>query len=234
MKKLFHNRYFSFLMIYLCIISIVGLSLSFSRYTSGDTKTEDARAAIYDVEIHSGDLQSVEQNMTMTVYATSKISETKSMIDGTYEKKQVNIHNFSECDISLSDMGIQDQTGNLYEKLIIPMNEEEITAYETKCGSIPLMVLDYLGKTEAELADYTKVRDIINKKNEESFEAIENRGTIDTGESRTFFIISWVEHDNIYKADADLNEDKISHKTLKELNAESESFTIKLTSAQVD
>ena len=94
-------------MIYLCIISIVGLSLSFSRYTSGDTKTEDARAAIYDVEIHSGDLQSVEQNMTMTVYATSKISETKSMIDGTYEKKQVNIHNFSECDISLSDMGIQ-------------------------------------------------------------------------------------------------------------------------------
>lgn len=116
-------------MIYLCIISIVGLSLSFSRYTSGDTKTEDARAAAYDVEIHSGDLQSVEQNMTMTVYATSKISETKSMIDGTYEKKQVNIHNFSECDISLSDMGIQDQTGNLYEKLIIPMNEEEITAY---------------------------------------------------------------------------------------------------------
>ena len=167
-------------MIYLCIISIVGLSLSFSRYTSGDTKTEDARAAAYDVEIHSGDLQSVEQNMTMTVYATSKISETKSMIDGTYEKKQVNIHNFSECDISLSDMGIQDQ------------------------------------------------------KNKKSFKEIENSGTIDTGESRTFFIISWVEHDNIYKADADLNEDKISHKTLKELNAESESFTIKLTSAQVD
>ena len=192
MKKLFHNRYFSFLMIYLCIISIVGLSLSFSRYTSGDTKTEDARAAIYDVEIHS------------------------------------------ECDISLSDMGIQDQTGNLYEKLIIPMNEEEITAYETKCGSIPLMVLDYLGKTEAELADYTDVRNIINEKNKKSFKEIENRGTIDTGESRTFFIISWVEHDNIYKADADLNEDKISHKTLKELNAESESFTIKLTSAQVD
>lgn len=234
MKKLFHNRYFSFLMIYLCIISIVGLSLSFSRYTSGDTKTEDARAAIYDVEIHSGNLQSVEQSMTMTVYATSKISETKSMIDGTYEKKQVNIHNFSECDISLSDMGIQDQTGNLYEKLIIPMNEEEITAYETKCGSIPLMVLDYLGKTEAELADYTDVRNIINEKNKKSFKEIENSGTIDTGESRTFFIISWVEHDNIYKADADLNEDKISHKTLKELNAESESFTIKLTSAQVD
>ena len=75
-------------MIYLCIISIVGLSLSFSRYTSGDTKTEDARAAAYDVEIHSGDLQSVEQNMTMTVYATSKISETKSMIDGTYERSK--------------------------------------------------------------------------------------------------------------------------------------------------
>ena len=37
----------------------------------------------------------------------AKISETKSMIDGTYEKKQVNIHNFSECDISLSDMGIK-------------------------------------------------------------------------------------------------------------------------------
>ena len=160
-------------MIYLCIISIVGLSLSFSRYTSGDTKTEDARAAAYDVEIHSGDLQSVEQNMTMTVY-------------------------------------------------------------ETKCGSIPLMVLDYLGKTEAELADYTDVRNIINEKNKKSFKEIENSGTIDTGESRTFFIISWVEHDNIYKADADLNEDKISHKTLKELNAESESFTIKLTSAQVD
>lgn len=54
------------------------------------------------------------------------------------------------------------------------------------------------------------------------------------GRAEHSLIISWVEHDNIYKADADLNEDKISHKTLKELNAESESFTIKLTSAQVD
>ena len=71
------------------------------------------------------------------------------------------------------------------------MNEEEITAYETKCGSIPLMVLDYLGKTEAELADYTDVRNIINEKNKKSFKEIENSGTIDTGESRTFFIISY-------------------------------------------
>lgn len=234
MKKLVHNRYFSFLMIYLCIISIVGLSFSFSRYTSGDTKTEDARAAVYDVGIYSGDLQSVEQNITMAVYATSKISETGSMIEGTYEKKQVNIHNFSECDISLSSMKIQNETGNLYEKLIIPMNEQEMSEYETNCGSVPLMVLDYLGKTEAELTDHANVRNSINEKNKEAFKAIEDSGVVKTGESRTFFIISWIEHDNVYKEDAGLNMDKISHKTLKDLDAESESFIIQATSEQID
>lgn len=221
-------------MIYLCIISVVGMSLSFSRYTSGDTKTEDAHAAIYDVEIYSGDFQSFEKDITMTVYATSKISETGSMIEGTYEKKQINIHNLSECDISLSDMKIGNEAGSLYEKLVIPMNKEEMSAYETKCGSIPLLILNYLEKTEAELSNSEDVRTIVNAKNEESFEKIEDSGIVGAGESKTFFIISWVEHDDVYKADADLNTDKISHKTLKELNFESESFIIQANSVQVD
>ncbi len=221
-------------MIYLCILSIVGMSLSFSRYTSGDTVTENARAAIYDVAIYSGDLQSTEQMINMSVYATSKISETGSMIEGTYEKKQVNIHNFSECDISLSDMKIINESDSLYEKLIIPMNEEEMTAYEIQCGSIPLSVLNYLGKTEIELADSNSVRQAVNNKNTESFNALENKGIIKPKESLTFFIISWVEHDNLYKADADNNTDKISHKTPTELNLASEEFTIQATSNQVD
>lgn len=236
MKKLFKNRYFSFLMIYLCVLSLIGTGLSFSRYTSNDSQENEARTAVYDVVISSGSLDSTEKNITMNIYATSKISEPASMQVGTYEKKQINIINRSECDVSLSDFEMVFPENSVYAKLIIPKSKEEMDAYEKQMGSMPLVILDYLGKTESELADAAQVYTLLKEKNEESFSFFTDGEILKTGEAKTFFIVSWVEHDAVYKADADANADtdNISHKTLEQLGIAAENFLIKINSRQVD
>ena len=236
MKKLFKNRYFSFLMIYLCFLSIVGTSISFSKFLTQDSSEEAARAAIYNVEIYSGNSDTVEQDILMEIYATSKISETTSMIAGTYEYKQINIINKSECDISLSDYLIDDDENSIYSKLVIPMTAEEMAAYEQSKGSVPMVILDYLGKTETELSllSVAELKSLIDEKNTTSFEQLCK--TLKPNKISTFFIISWVEHDAVYKEDADNNADSdgISHKTPTELGLSAEFFKIQIHSEQVD
>ena len=118
MKKLFKNRYFSFSMIYLCILCIFSAGLSLSQYTTNDTTTEDSGVAVYDVLITNGESTENSTEVAMSVHATSKLSEPTSMLDGTYEKMQINVTNYSECKISLSDFLLTETTSNsIYEKI---------------------------------------------------------------------------------------------------------------------
>ncbi len=238
MKKLFKNRYFSFLMIYLCILCIFGAGLSLSQYTTNDTATDDSGVAVYNVVITAGESMDNSAEVSMSVYATSKISEPNSMIDGTYEKMQINVTNRSECTISLSDFLLDDNTdSSVYQKIIIPMNKTELEAYEKKCGSVPLMILNYLGLTQTQAAamGIDDVSSAVSSKNTETCaELASNSDNIAIGESKTFFVISWVEHDSVYKNDADNSTDNISHNTPTELGIQPETFKVSVDSEQVD
>ena len=238
MKKLFKNRYFSFLMIYLCILCIFSTGLSLSQYTTNDTATDDSGVAIYDVLITNGESTENSAEVSMSVHATSKLSEPTSMLDGTYEKMQINVTNYSECKISLSDFILSETaSGRIYEKIIIPMTKQEIEDYQRRCGSVPLMLLDYLGMTAKELGsmDLSAFNGVIAEKNTEAFTTLEDSSEeINIGETKTFFVISWVEHDSVYKADADNNADKISHITLGDLGVKPETFKVTVESKQID
>lgn len=225
-------------MIYLCILCVFSTGLSLSRYTTNDTATDDSGVAIYDVLITNGESTENSAEVAMSVHATSKLSEPTSMLDGTYEKMQINVTNYSECKISLSDFILYETTNNsIYEKIILPMTKQEIEDYQRRCGSVPLMLLDYLGMTATEFGgmDFSAVNDVIDLKNIEALATLENSSDeINIGETKTFFVISWVEHDSVYKADADINEDKISHKTLTDLGVKPETFKVTVESKQID
>lgn len=57
-------------------------------------------------------------------------------------------------------------------------------------------------------------------------------------EGKTVLILSWVEHDNVYKEDADLNAEKISHKSPTELSGArsnvAEDFIVSVDTVQYD
>lgn len=222
-------------MIYLCILSIVATGLSLSRYISRDPSVTNANVAVYDVFINSGEPSSANTNVSASVYATSKLTEPGSMIEGTYDKIRVNIINRSECSIGLSDVKLQDPDSSVYEKLIIPMDENELAEYERQCGSIPLAVIDYLGIDSA-LLDSMSVHDIDNAVSESNINTCNNmHDQIAAGERKTIYIISWVEHDNIYLVDAEANtNDNISHKTPTQLGVQSEDFNFCVHSEQID
>lgn len=240
--KIFKNRYFSFLMIYLCLLSIIGMGFSFSKYKSEDTQTDDARIALYDVNIYTGDSTNNQENIAINIYATSKISEPECMIEGTYEKKQINIHNQSECDIQLSRFDFKEiendnkNKTDIYKQLIIPKTKEEMDIYEEEYdNNIAKAMLGYIGKSETELSDITELDTILNNANELSWDSMEDC-ILKPGETKTFFIIFWVEHNAVYKEDADLeeNSDNISHKTPTELGVAPKKFLLSVHSEQFD
>lgn len=222
-------------MIYLCLLSIMAAGLSLSRYTSNDTAVSDSGVALYDVFITGGDPSSVQTEIAISVCATSKLSEPVSMIDGTYQKVQLNITNRSECAVALSDFLLSAPDGSVYNKVIIPKDEAEMAEYELKCGSIPLAVIDYLGKSRVELSQMSieQINTAISDSNTKTCNSLE-LSRLSVGETKTLFVIAWVEHDGVYKADADLNEDKISHQTPTELGVLPEKFTFSVHSEQID
>lgn len=234
MKKLFKNRYFLFLMIYLCFLSVVGTSMSFSRFLTQDSSEDKARAAIYNVEIYGGTSET-KQDIVMEIYATSKISETVSMQIGTYQYKQVNVINKSECDISISDCTMVDSANSVYTKLLIPYTEEEFTNYLQNDGTIPTMVLQYLEASVEDFSSYDlgeidQLNELIEQANKVSCASM--GWNLKPNESAAFFIVSWVEHDSVYKEDA--GTDNISYKTLTELGVTADFFSIQIHSDQID
>ena len=237
MKKILKNRYFSFTMIYLCILGLVAAGFSFSRYTSNDTQMDNSGVAVYDVVINSGDPSSQDTSVSMSVCATSKLSEPSSMINGCYHKMQINIINRSECTVALSDFLLTAPDDSVYNKLLIPMDKEEIDKYELSCGSVPLAIIDYLGMTQDEVSKMTieEVNAAVSESNEQACIYLASRcEKLNAGQVATFFVIAWVEHDGVYKDDADLNPDKISHKTPTELGIMPETFNFSVHSEQVD
>ena len=241
MKKTTKNKWAVFTLIYLCILSFFALGLSWSRFTTGDTQTDDANVAVYDVVITTGVPGTSEVNRDLTVYATSKISEPASMVPYTYDKIQINIINKSECDISLSDF--QFNSSDYYTKLILPMTQEEFNTFELSEGSVPLALAKYLN-IKLENISIDKLKTAIDHKNTETIEAFEAEAKkLKPGEMKSFMIFSWVEHDAVYKDDADANMydadtnpngDYISHKTLAELGITSEPLNFSVHSEQVD
>ncbi len=237
MKKILKNRYFLFTMIYLCLLSVVAAGLSFSRYTSNDTHTDNSGVAVYDVVINSGDPSSKDTSVSMSVCATSKLSEPASMINGCYHKMQINVVNRSECTVALSDFRLTFAENSIYNKIIIPMNKSEMDSYEFESGSIPLAIIDYLGMTQEEISNMTveQVNAAVSNSNEQSCAYLsEHSVKLNKGEAKTFFVVAWVEHDSVYKQDADLNADKISHLTPTELGILPETFNFSVHSEQVD
>ena len=234
LKKLSKNRWRVFIIVYLCILSFFALGLSWSRYTTGDTQTDDANAAVYNVVISTGVPGSNEVNRDLTVYATAKISEPASMVPGTYDKLQINIINKSECDISLSNF--QFNPSEYYTKLILPMTQDEFDKFEISKGSVPLALADYLNINLNDISIDT-LKTAIDKKNKETIEQLEGESIVlKPEEMKSFMIFSWVEHDAVYKEDADLNAegDHISYKTLAYLGITSEPINFSLHSEQVD
>lgn len=237
-KKNSKSRYFTFAMIYLCILSAVAAGLSLSRYTSGDTATDESGVAIYDVVINTGDPGSTDTTAYLSVSATSKLTEPASMIAGCCQKMQINVINRSECTVELTDFSLIEPDGSVYTKIIIPKNKEEMDELELNCGSVPLAVIDFLGKTQSEMSAMTveEVNTLISASNAGVCrELSENSGELAPGDRTTLFVVAWVEHDNIYKADADKNTpDQISHQTPTQLGILPESFSFKVYSQQVD
>lgn len=225
-------------MIYLCLLSIIGMGFSFSRYRSEDSKTDDAHIALYDVVIYSGDSVENQKHISVSVYATSKLSEPDSMIEGTYETKQINIMNKSECTVSLSEFKLEeieksdDNKTDIYKELVIPY--EEMDNYKLIYGdNVPGMMIDYIGEYQADLSDMDVLDGILEAKNTDTFDAMDNC-VLQPGETKTFYVIFWVEHDAVYKADADIEQDSISHRTLAELSVTQKKLLFSVHSEQYD
>ena len=138
-------------------------------------------------------------------------------------------------DINLIPVGVKSGENGDFEVLIFPMDADEFAAYETACGTVAYAVLDSLGKTShtaSDLADADDVRDAVNSRNSIAADQIDC--TLNPGETKTFFIVAWAEHDDIYLEDALSTNDLVSHSSLEMLEKGKEAFKIQFLSKQAD
>ncbi len=234
LSAIFRNPYAKIFIVYLCLVSLVGMNGVFSRYTSTDSASDSAGAARYDVVIYDGtDSQHLTQ-IDIDLFATARLSEPESMEEGTYEFKQVNIINRSDCRILLSDFELTSPENSAYTKLLMNKSSGELDSYlEALNNDRPTGILYYVNKPVAELADIDQFNSIIEQQNAATVAEL-NLVQLSPGETKTFYIVAWAEHDNLYKSDAGQQADAISHKTPTQLSLRHEEFRITLRSVQAD
>ncbi len=253
----FKNRYFVYTLVYLCLLGILAAGLSFSRYTTEDSAADSAIATADNVYITGENVtQDAVETLAMNVYATSKLSESSSFVEHTYQRIQINIINESDCTVALSDFSITeaDGTDSVYEMLAIDMTNTDYETYESKSyyGDTSAAVLAYINdncavslgsSTESvtytyDVTDAADVSDAVDAATESTFTTLEEgtaSAVLQHGGTVSFCVMSWVEHDNVYKDDADAETaDQISHSTLTELGIGTQEFTFSVHSEQVD
>lgn len=225
MKKLLihKNKYFVFLCCYLLVISMIGISLTYSKYTTGDSGLDQAQTAKYDLTIYSADPSDKPQNIIVSIKATSKMSEPKSLYDQTYSIDEIVVHNASECDVRLTNMSFTSDPDNkpYYSKLICG---EEVTD-----DNIKTKIPEYLeGSAAAGIgegniggATVAQINAAVDDLNEK-FEKV-----IKLGGTERIYIVTWVEHDNVYNA-SNIND------SVRDIGVEPEKFVLNVHSEQVD
>lgn len=214
MKKFLkrNKKYLAFLYCYLVLLSVVGLSLTFSRYQTTDNGGDSAASAKYDIVIFSGESVDNQRRIDVPIYATSKITDTGSMFEGTYSIDPVTVLNNSDCDVSLTSVSFSvDPDQDYYSKVLYVPD-----------GSTAPTVADI--KTYLDVDDTATVADVNNAiadKNSSFDHQLKSGGSI------TMYVVSWVEHDNVYN-DSNYNQ------TLAQIGVQPEHFVLHVQSEQVD
>lgn len=213
MKRIlfFKNKYFVFLFCYLSFLSVIGLSVVFSRYTSGDTGADNAAAAAYEIRIYSGESEDHQMPIDVKVHATSKMTEPASLMEGTYDISQINIVNLSDCDVRISDYSFDTAPDGkpYYSKLLMTDSISDIGT------DVP----EYLGISEN--TTIAQLNAAVDEKNQLGSKVIKR------GQTESFYLVSWVEHENIYNTEN-------FHNTISEIGVTPEHFILNVHSEQVD
>lgn len=269
------------------------VGVSYSKYTSEGSDLQNAKVSVFDTQlvIYNGDDASLVGKAECHFYATAKLSEPNTMIEGACDCVSVDITNRSECDVRVSDLNIAEiRTVNgqsAYSKLVLNESTDYIdnhngiagaaNAYMQKALSDYYQNLDDIQdeKEKAEiqmlqttfasdddffypigsdnpirydrtlLSDVDYLNQLIRVTNKITIARMNNPakgfGTvIPVNEKKTFLILLWVEHDNVYKADADANNAAYSEKTPTQLlgnndrSKVTESFYVIAHSEQID
>lgn len=273
MKAKLNSRYIRFMLFYLTLISMVMMSVVYSRYQTGNEESHEGRVTEFrtDFVIYKGyrsDQPELFRNdVDIHILATSKLSEPATMINGeTCELTRVRFINESETSVMFKsftlDGSIENGTSaaaNAYTKLIVDADEAYLSEHDDSLSKAakaylktrldefntnPATISDshqrqrlsalrsYFSSDpdfqwngsaitydESRLSDVAYLNRIVlvsNKITKYLFDTEDTSGTllVSPRSARTIMIISWVEHDNIYKADADANAatDRISHR----------------------
>lgn len=265
--RAFRSRYLFFAVFYLTLLSVVILSMSYSRYTSSDESNDSADVAVFSTDlVITGADETVIGPVNCNFYATCKISDLTSMVPGTCEMEYVRIINRSDCSVKLTDGDIlPDEDISLadaYTKLLVDRSSDYIDSHNGIGGAAlaymhqllddyltdPSLLTDEDERSELErlqakfaddqdfyypagsdeplefrydyLTDVKYLDQLVSACNKLTFARLTDPVSgevLAPGETRSLMLLTWVEHDNVYRDDADQLTAPASDKTPTEL-----------------
>lgn len=179
-------------MLYLLVATSIVSGVTLSRYTSSTSGSDTANVAKFEYSIDITDQNSTGtltfDSLSLNIYATSKLSDAENcMFDDVAVVRQITVTNQSEVAVSLElSMAGMDEDGIVWCVF-------DGSYADAVTGTIYGTIRTKLGG--AAPSDFSALWSALAQANADTTAAWNNGANLGVGESKTFTVVFWAEHE---------------------------------------